>query len=275
MKKTRAIVLFLIISAAAYYIIAFLALGRGGSHVYSITAIPVVALGASLILGILSGFRILFPILTGVITIPLPIIFFSLSFSKAALFGGIMAVISLVGMILGTIIYAIVNKSCGVTSRDRRRAYADKPLGKSRSQAFRSEKPIDFSGKQTSEDPEKDYLDDPGSLKEKASENKNEPSERPEYVEYTNEELMRRMRGGGNMNKPVSPSLSKSHDRKFDTQRLSADFQTWFNLPVRKDIRDWPTYDGPSITEKAASKNNAGAQTPDTSSDDSGNGGKL
>ena len=267
MKKTRAIILFLILTAAIYYIIAFLAMGKGGAHTYSIVAIPVVALGVSLILGVLSGFSILFPILTGVACIPLPMIFFNLSITKAALFGVIMAVISLVGIILGTIIYAIVNKSCGVTSRDRRKAYSDKPVGKSRSQAFRSEKPIEFSEKQEDKDREKEYekeyLDDEVIINEK----ENEPSERPEYVEYTNEELLRRMRGG-NMNKPASPSLSRSQDRKFDTQRLSADFQTWFNLPVRKDIRDWPTYDGPSITEKATSesgavKSESGAPEPD------------
>ncbi len=258
MKKTKSTLFFIILSAAAYYLITFISLGKGGSHVYSITALPIVALGVSMLLGVLGGFRPLYILLTGLVTIPLPLILFNVSFIKSLLFGAVMAVIALVGMILGTIIYTIVNKSCGVTSRDRRKAYADKPIGKSRSQAFRSEKPIDFSGEHTSEDLEKVFLDDDAETIREIEEEKNEPPEKPEYVEYTNEELLRRMRGGS-MNKPVSPSLSKERDRKFDTQRLSADFQTWFNLPVRKDIKEWATFDGPSITEKAAS-------------DDTGNG---
>ena len=259
MKKTKAALLFVILSAAAYYLIAFIAFERGGAHIYNLVAIPIVCLGIALVFSVLNGFHLLYPILTGLLTVPLPLLFFNLSITKSALFGGAMAVIAFVGMIIGTIIYTVVNKSCGVTSRDRRKAYADKPVGKSRSQAFRSEKPIDFTEMQHSDDPEKDYLEDEETILEKAKE-KNEPAERPEYVEYTNEELIRRMRGGS-MNSPVSPSLSKTRDRKFDTQRLPADFQTWFNLPVRKDIKDWATYDGPSITEKAASKNDH--DTPD------------
>ena len=252
MKKTKAILLFLIISATTYYAIAFLAFEKGGPRVYYMAAIPIVCLGVALMFSVINGFHLLYPLLTGLIAIPLPLLFFNISLSKSALFGCVMAVIALVGAIIGTIIYSIVNKSCGVTSRDRRKAYADKPLGKSRSQAFRSGKPIDFSEAQHSDDPEKDYLEDEKDILNNAEE-KSEPAEKPEYVEYTNEELIRRMRGGS-MNAPASPSLSKTRDRKFDTQRLPEDFQTWFNLPVRKDIKDWATYDGPSITEKAASE---------------------
>ena len=259
MKKTKSTLLFIILSAAAYYLITFIAIGKGGSHVYSITALPIVALGVSMLLGVLGGFRPLYILLTGLVTIPLPIILFNVSFTKSFLFGVVMAVIALVGMLLGTIIYTIVNKSCGVTSRDKRKAHNDKPIGKSRSQAFRSEKPIDFSEEHTAEDFEKKFLDDEEETIREIEEEKNESPEKPEYVEYTNEELLRRMRGGS-MNKPVSPSLSKDRDSKFDTQRLSADFQTWFNLPVRKDIKEWATFDGPSITEKAASDDTGNGQ---------------
>ena len=252
MKKTKAVLLFTILSAAACYAIAFVAFHKGGTQAYYMAAIPIICLGVALMFSVINGFHLLYPVLTGLFAIPLPLFFFNISPIKSVFFGCAMAVIALVGVLIGTIIYAIVNKSCGVTSRDRRKAYADKPLGKSRSQAFRSEKPIDFSEVQHSDDPEKDYLEDAEDILN-SEEEKIMPPERPEYVEYTNEELIRRMRGGS-MNAPVSPSLSKTRDKKFDTQRLPEDFQTWFNLPVRKDIKDWATYDGPSITEKAASK---------------------
>lgn len=243
MKKNTAMILFLIISAAVYYLLFFIAFSSGGPRVYSITAVPVVCLGLSMIFGVLHSFKVLYPLINGILCFPLPLIFFGISPEKSAAFAGIMALISLVGLIIGTALYAIVNKACGVTSRQQRKASSEKPSKKSRSNAFKSEKPISFSQNESSESED---------IEEKVQ-NELSSDEDYEYVEYTNEELLRRMRSG-NMNTPVSPSLSKERDRRFDTQRLSADFQTWFNKPFPKDIKEWASFDGPSITEKKSAE---------------------
>lgn len=127
MKKTRAMIFFLLLTAAVFYAPPLLAFNVSSTYVFLFVSIPTVTFGLSLIYSIINGFHILYPVLAGATFFLVPVYFFELSKITSLKLAGAAALVVLTGNIAGTLIYAIVNKITGVSKFKKQKKTSGRP----------------------------------------------------------------------------------------------------------------------------------------------------
>ena len=101
MKKTRAMIFFLLLTAAVFYAPPLLAFNVSSTYVFLFVSIPTVTFGLSLIYSIINGFHILYPVLAGATFFLVPVYFFELSKITSLKLAGAAALVVLTGNIAG------------------------------------------------------------------------------------------------------------------------------------------------------------------------------